>query len=59
MNRVWDNGGTNTKELDYSSKLNGSQDAAGLAQEQVEPVRTVRRLGLEGTTTKSQCTPLS
>lgn len=36
-NRVWDNCGTNVKELDYSSHTNGSQDAAGLAGEQVEP----------------------
>lgn len=58
VNRVWDNGGTkNTKELDYSTKLNGSQDAAGLAQEQVEPVCTICQPGPEGTMTESQCTP--
>ncbi|XP_012693888.1 signal recognition particle receptor subunit alpha isoform X2 [Clupea harengus] len=34
--RVWDNCGTNLKELDYSDKVNGSQDA-GLAREHAEP----------------------
>ena len=39
--RVWDNCGTNLKELDYSDKVNGSQDA-GLAREHAEPVRQQR-----------------
>ncbi|KAL2096517.1 hypothetical protein ACEWY4_008665 [Coilia grayii] len=37
VNRVWDNCGTNIKELDYSSELNGSEDSAGPGREQVEP----------------------
>ncbi|XP_028817799.1 signal recognition particle receptor subunit alpha isoform X2 [Denticeps clupeoides] len=36
--RVWDMGGTKTKELDYSDdKVNGSYDAAGTDTEQAEP----------------------
>ncbi|XP_062408110.1 signal recognition particle receptor subunit alpha isoform X2 [Sardina pilchardus] len=36
VNRVWDNCGTNTRELDHS-KTNGSQDAGDLAREHAEP----------------------
>ncbi|KAG5269736.1 hypothetical protein AALO_G00205530 [Alosa alosa] len=36
VNRVWDNCGTNTKELDHS-KSNGSQEADDMAREQAEP----------------------